>query len=421
MIQAGEVGPPPGPPPGAPLPHPILPKPPKAFLNSMVNQMKMPEFSGNESDFADFAREWQQYVRIMCPGGASSVGDALLLGLLKKALDHASRQRLISSMEANPDLKYSTFWKSLEADFGRDLTGVYRREWEKVTLGGVRNITPKMWRQFIADFELKARRVGDITDREKEDRIRRELPEDLRHRLGEENLRISSTRCWVKIPEPLPVPIDRLRPILAGILGRMDVPLERTSVAYILDCETKEQVEALRALDGWEMEGHRLQILPHNKGMTWKEMSQWVVGQLQLREEDLVFDSSARAINASTNIVAPHIPPSSRIPESPIRPPGVPPGTRLSQPPREAGPQFWENSGSPGDSSGWYDWEDAQAYPIQGDSRGKGRTSKGKGHKGSACESWDPPRGPPATSLGGVKGGRRRYVAQREGKDLQHP
>jgi hypothetical protein len=136
------------------------PKAQKAFLNNLVNQMKLPTFSGSEADFADFSREWQQYVRVMCPGELASVGDPLLLGMLKKALDHASCQKLITAMESNPNLTYADFWKSLEQDFGRDLTGVYRKEWEKVTLGGIRNATPQMWHQFEADFELKARRVG---------------------------------------------------------------------------------------------------------------------------------------------------------------------------------------------------------------------------------------------------------------------
>ena len=59
-----------------------------------------------------------------------------------------------------------------------------------------------MWRQFEAEFELKARRVGDITDREKEDKIKRELPDELRRRLGEENLRVSATKFWVKNSRP---------------------------------------------------------------------------------------------------------------------------------------------------------------------------------------------------------------------------
>ena len=216
----------------APGPAREAPKAQKAFMNKMVNEIKAPEFSGDEADFADFAREWQQYLRVMCPGGTAEVSDALILGMLKKALDHVSCQKLISAMESNPNLTYANFCKMLELDFGRDLTGVYRKEWDKVTLGGARNLTPKLWRQFEAEFELKARRVGDVTDREKEDRIKLELPQDLRHRLAEENLRVSSTRHWVKIPEPLPIPVDRLEMFLARVMGKPAVHMEHSGQAY---------------------------------------------------------------------------------------------------------------------------------------------------------------------------------------------
>ena len=129
-------------------------------------------------------------------------------------------------MDANPNLTYAEFWQVLEQDFGRDLSGLYRKEWDKVTLGGVRNITPQMWRQFEAECEVKSRRVGDITDREREDRIKRELPEDLRLRLGEENLRISSSRFWVKVYEPLPFSIERIQAFMARLVGKPDLVLE---------------------------------------------------------------------------------------------------------------------------------------------------------------------------------------------------
>ena len=221
-------------------------------------------------------------------------------------------------MESDPNLTYANFWKTLKLDFGRDLTGVYRKEWDKVTLGGARNITPQMWRQFEADFELKARRVGDITDREKEDRIKLELPQDLRHRLGEENLRVSSTRHWVKIPEPLPVPVDRLEMFLARVLGKPVVHLERSGHAYLLDCGSRTAVDAVRTLDGWGGDGHILRVLSHSKGMTWKEMSVWVMGQLRLRDEEMAYDLNARhttfAVQGSAR------PENSRVATTPVAP-----------------------------------------------------------------------------------------------------
>ena len=167
-----------------------------------------------------------------------------------------------------------------------------------------------MWRKFEADFELKARRVGDITDHEKEDRIKRELPEDLRHKLGEENLRVAARRYWVKVPEPLPIPVDRLEAVLARVLGRAEVRLEKSGQGYLLDCESKEGLDAVKTLDGWGGDGRMLRVLTHNKGMTWKEMSLWVMGQLRLKEEEQAYVNTARTstLAAQPNLQRPEPP-----------------------------------------------------------------------------------------------------------------
>jgi hypothetical protein len=409
----------------APDPARGIPKTQKAFLNNMVNQMKLPTFSGEEAEFADFAREWREYVRVMCPAGTASVGDPLLLGMLKKALDHASTQKLTSAMEANPNLTYTEFWRTLEEDFGRDLTGVYRKEWEKVSLGGVRNITPQMWRKFEADFELKARRVGDITDREKEDKIKRELPESMRHRLGEENLRVSTTRFWVKIPEPVPIPIDRLQQLFARLMRRAEVKLQRYGQAYLVDCGSQENVDAVRTLDGWGGDGNTLRVLSHSKGMTWKEMSLWVMGQLRLKEEDQAYEvartatlsappdapgarMAPRSVEPSAaQAPTPSTPYASNTPGYAVQPPqgyGTPAQTYGTAPP----PPYW--GGAYPEYAGWYPgWEQADTYPIQ-DARpaqGRGeRTAKGGKGKGKGNDSRNQDRGRSQVK-GGEKGGSR--------------
>ena len=100
-------------------------------------------------------------------------------------------------------------------------------------MGEVRNITPQMWRKFEAEMQVKSSRVEDITDREKEDRIKKELPEDLRHRLGERSLRVSSNRCWVKVQEPLPFPSDKFQQYLIMNLRKSDLFLQKMGLCAL--------------------------------------------------------------------------------------------------------------------------------------------------------------------------------------------
>ena len=141
----------------------------------------------------------------MSQGGTDPVSEEALLGFLREALDPASQHRLKARREANPILTYSAFWKELERDFGRDPSAHSRREWERVSLKGVRRLDQFTWRNFTAEFEFKLTQVPDATEREIEERLLDQLPTDLRRSLREEMLKRRSGQYWVRFCEPLPL------------------------------------------------------------------------------------------------------------------------------------------------------------------------------------------------------------------------
>jgi hypothetical protein len=155
----------------------------------------------------------------MCPGGVDAMADIPILETLRGCLDQGAKNRLAAALERNPQLTYNEFWRDLEREYSRDLTSHYRREWEKVTLGGVRRLTPQMWRIFESEFSLKATRVGDVTEREMEERLLAELPLEVRRKLKEENYRVSRSRYWVRLMEPLPIPVPAMEGMLAALVG----------------------------------------------------------------------------------------------------------------------------------------------------------------------------------------------------------
>ena len=190
------------------------------FLKTLIGKLAPPIFSGLDSDFADFSREWKRYLHVMCPDGVDQPeGDILILETLRGCLDVGARNRLASALERNTHLTYNDFWRELEREYTRDLTSHYRREWEKVTLGGARRLTPQMWRVFESEFSLKATRVGDVTEREMEERLMSELPLQIRRKLKEENYRVSRSRYWVKFMEPLPLPTQAMEEMVAALVG----------------------------------------------------------------------------------------------------------------------------------------------------------------------------------------------------------
>jgi hypothetical protein len=121
----------------------------------MVAKIPKPKFSGHESDWKEFSRAWHQWFAMLKCGGNDPGGDAVLLELLRDSLDMASQNQLVAMRAADQGLTYATFWRELEREFGRDLSAHHRKEWERVTLGGVQRLTPFAFRSFIAEFKLK--------------------------------------------------------------------------------------------------------------------------------------------------------------------------------------------------------------------------------------------------------------------------
>ena len=126
-------------------------------VKSLLAKIPKPKFSGHEVDWKEFAREWQDWCGLLGDGG-HDVSDRVMLELLKDSLDPVSRKLLSARKEDDPGLTYRSFWKQLEQDFGKNLPGHYRRQWEQISLRGSA-LTTSSWRGFISEVKLARVRV----------------------------------------------------------------------------------------------------------------------------------------------------------------------------------------------------------------------------------------------------------------------
>ena len=100
-----------------------------------------------------------------------------------------------------------------------------------MTLGGAQHLNPAHWRAFVAEFNLRLQRLqkatgGKVTEREVEERIRDELPEDLRRTLDNEMVRRSQGH-WVRLPEPLPMPVEVIEEVVTQLTQQPLAKAER--------------------------------------------------------------------------------------------------------------------------------------------------------------------------------------------------
>ena len=79
------------------------------FLAGIASRMERPKFSGRDSDWKDFVRNWNRYLAMVrqCSGGV--VDEVLLFEMLRDSLDVASQNRLQARREGDPSLTYERF------------------------------------------------------------------------------------------------------------------------------------------------------------------------------------------------------------------------------------------------------------------------------------------------------------------------
>ena len=132
------------------------------LLAGLASTCPAPKFSGRDEDWASFAKEWGQYVRILNEMAGQDIHDVLLLRVLQGSLDEVSRAKLQARQEANPALTFAEFWKELQQMYLWDDVERHRREWEALLLRHVKEMTLKDLRSFQVRFDLLLGRIGPV-------------------------------------------------------------------------------------------------------------------------------------------------------------------------------------------------------------------------------------------------------------------
>ena len=143
---------------------------------NILGNRPQPVFAGEIADWERFSREWLLYESILRQTQTAEIPDHLMFIIFRRSLDKASLDKLDATLVTNPHTSFVEFWQGLAKEFTRDPSGHYRREWQKIGLKGVRELTAQNWRAYRSAFELALSRVEDATEREIEEKIMAELP-----------------------------------------------------------------------------------------------------------------------------------------------------------------------------------------------------------------------------------------------------
>ena len=156
-----------------------------SLIYAQLATRKPPSFTGEESDWHEFARDWTEFLAALRESEGREVSDILLFGVLEACLDPATSHKLKAERERDPSLTFSGFWKKLEREFGRDYEDMRRREWERVALKPG-ELTLSSWRAYRVAVEAALTNIAGITSREMDSKLVRDLPVPAREKLVRE-------------------------------------------------------------------------------------------------------------------------------------------------------------------------------------------------------------------------------------------
>ena len=88
------------------------------FLYAQLATRKPPSFTGEESDWHEFARDWTEFLAVLRESEGREVSDILLFGVLEACLDPATSHKLKAERERDPSLTFRGFGKNSRGSSG---------------------------------------------------------------------------------------------------------------------------------------------------------------------------------------------------------------------------------------------------------------------------------------------------------------
>ena len=255
------------------------------MVSFFFGSVTKPRFSGKESAWWNFKRDWEQYLSL----GTSMLGrvpnDRILLESLREALDPINRMELMYAMETHGRLSYQDFWDQLREKYERDAIQHSCRAWEQTTLNlrEGEDLTWNAWRTFMAAYRMRAVRYPDRTANEERSKILADLPPRWRAEVIKEESRRRSKRILCKV-WGIGLDGDHLLDLLDDLqLG--DPQVWPNLNCYWVEVTDREMQRRLLAWDGKVHHGVVIKAMPLELKMSAEDIFHFVEDRLRVEED----------------------------------------------------------------------------------------------------------------------------------------
>ena len=82
---------------------------PNPYVTQLLSKLKKPEFTGRDSDWKEFRKDWEWYADRVKKLSGMTLDENIMLDVLTDSLDRGSKSKLEALRDENPSLTYSEF------------------------------------------------------------------------------------------------------------------------------------------------------------------------------------------------------------------------------------------------------------------------------------------------------------------------
>lgn len=165
------------------------------MLDGIVRELQRPVFTGEQTEYSKFKRDWEDYDRGMRVCSPQAISDQAALLAFRQCLPENLRLKLSDRMaDLGNDMTMRLAWKMLDERYMDDSNAMERQKWVNLRLvrsgpDPRRALTLTDWENFEDAFTTLKRQVHDRTDEEEFRLVYAQLPTGMQNMVSQEIVR----------------------------------------------------------------------------------------------------------------------------------------------------------------------------------------------------------------------------------------
>jgi hypothetical protein len=190
----------------------------------VLKTLVKPKFTGYPLDWAQFAKDWDKYLKRMSCNAILSDGDQM--ALLEGCLDPESQLWLQSLKDSETGISFQEFYAQMEDRYGRHRDKGTRKRWQDVSLPDSGKITTHEWDGFTVRFKMAQREVPDATEDEAYRLLSSKLPPYFLQMIAEKEAKLNEKNPVILVSGIPNLSAHTMKKTIKKLAGKAPIDVE---------------------------------------------------------------------------------------------------------------------------------------------------------------------------------------------------